>query len=384
MDAHPIVAAARALQPLIREHLVEGEHRARLASEVVTAVGQAGFFRAFAPREVGGLEVPPPDMLVAMEVVSAADPAVAWYIGNSTPAGLAAASLGEKERAQLFAEPDRHFGYSGAAGGQAIPTPGGYRLSGQWPVVTGCEDAKWCALTGVVIEDGAPRMVQGYPDARLFLVRTTDIEIAPTWKQAAAMRGTGSNQVRVQDVFVSEGFAHSPTKPLVIDRPLFRLPLGVLFAPYVPTVACGVLGTALESAIEALSSKVSTFSGQAMRDQAHIRELIAHSTAALRASRAGVSQAMDALWEVTLTGAEVPLKLKADVYASSFYALDILRDTMSRLYTQSTREAFIHGNPVERALRNIHAIVFGAQAIRLLYDAAGRVLLGGEPQLPVF
>ncbi|MGH7966602.1 MAG: hypothetical protein ACRERD_33030 [Candidatus Binatia bacterium] len=76
--------------------------------------------------------------------------------------------------------------------------------------------------------------------------------------------------------------------------------------------------------------------------------------------------------------------LKADVYASSFYAGDVVRDTISRLYTQGTRAAFIHGNPVERALRNIHAIMFGAQVLRPLYDAAGRVLLGGEPLLPVF
>lgn len=384
MDSHPIVATARALQPLIREHLVEGERRARLASEVVTAAGQSGLFRAFAPREVGGLEISPPDMLAAIEAVSVADPAVAWYMGNSMPACLAAASLGEKERAQLFAEPDRHFGYSGAAVGQAIPTQGGYRVSGQWPVVTGCEDAKWCALTGIVMEGNAPRMVHGYPDGRLFLIQTADIEIIPTWQEAAAMRGTGSNQVRVHDVFVPEGFAHSPAKPLVIDRPLFHLPLALVFAPSVPAVAFGVLGTALESAVEALSSKVSTFSGQTLREQAPTQELIANSNAALRAARAGVFGSMDAVWEVARTGAEVPVKLKAEVYASSFYALDIVRDTISRLFTQGTRAAFIQGNPVERALRNIHAIVFGAQALRPLYDAAGRVLLGGEPLLPVF
>ncbi len=84
------------------------------------------------------------------------------------------------------------------------------------------------------------------------------------------------------------------------------------------------------------------------------------------------------------TGAEAPLKLKAEVYASSFYALDVVRETMSRLYAEGTRDAFLQGNPVERALRNIHAIVFGLQSVRPCYDAAGRVFLGGEPQLPVF
>ena len=41
MNPHPVVTAAIELQPLIREHLVTGEKRARLAAEVVSAVGQA-------------------------------------------------------------------------------------------------------------------------------------------------------------------------------------------------------------------------------------------------------------------------------------------------------------------------------------------------------
>ena len=80
----------------------------------------------------------------------------------------------------------------------------------------------------------------------------------------------------------------------------------------------------------------------------------------------------------------MPLHLRAEVYASAFYALDSVRETVSRLYAQGTRAAFVQGNPVERALRNSHAIVFGIQSVRYQYDAAGRVLLGGEPLLPGF
>jgi alkylation response protein AidB-like acyl-CoA dehydrogenase len=150
MISHPIVTTAYELQPLIRQHLVAGEQRARLTKEVVTAVGQAGLFRLHAPREVGGLEVPPPVALAVVEAVSAADPAVGWYMGNSIPACLATAFLPEHARAELFAEPNLNFGFSAMPGGRAVPVDGGYRMSGQWPVVTGCEDAKWCALEGVM------------------------------------------------------------------------------------------------------------------------------------------------------------------------------------------------------------------------------------------
>lgn len=384
MEFSPIITTAHELQPFIRQHLVEGEKRARLTNEVVTAVGQAGFFRLYAPPEVGGLEVPPPVALAVIEAVSAADPAVGWYMLNSIPACLAAASLTECARAELFAEPHRNFGFSGVPGGRAIPVDGGYQVSGKWPVVTGCEDAQWCALAGLVMDGDTPRQIGGSPDGRLFLIPTAALDIAPTWQEAAAMRGTGSNAASVRKVFVPERFAHTPAKPLLIARPLFRLPPRLLFSSCPAAVAFGVLDTAWQSATEELGAKVSSFSGQALRDQAPIQELIANCSAALRAVRAGHSAAMNAVWNVACTGAEVPPRLKADLYASNFYALDIVRDTISRLYTRGTRAAFVQGNAVERALRNLHAIVFGVEIGRPFHHAAGRVLLGGEPLDPAF
>lgn len=384
MDAHPIITTARELQPLIREHLVAGEQQARLTKEVVTAVGEAGLFRLYAPREVGGLEIPPPVALAVIEAASAADPAVGWYIFNSLPACLAAASLPERARAELFAEPNRNFGFSAVPGGRAIPVEGGYTVSGQWPVVTGCEDAQWCALAGLVMDGDTPRRTDASPDGRLFLIPTAALDIAPTWQEAAAMRGTSSNAASVREVFVPERFAHTPAKPLLIDRPLFRLPLRLLLTSCPPAVAFGVLDTAWQSAAAGLGAKVSSFSGQPLRDQAPIQELMANCNAALRAVRAGQSEAMAAVWNAACTGAAIPPRVKADLYASNFYALDVVRDTISRLYARGTRAAFLQGNPVERALRNLHAIVFGVETARPAHHAAGRVLLGGEPLDPSF
>lgn len=379
-----LVTAALELQPLIRKYLDTGEQEARLVNEVFAAVGQAGLFRLFAPHEVGGPEASPAVALAAIEAVSAADPAVGWCIGNSQPACLAAGWLAEDERAQLFAEPNRNFGFSAAPAGRAVPENDGYRLSGQWPVVTGCEDASWCALAGLVMDGDTPRQMNGLPDGRLFLVPTADIVISPTWQGAVAMRGTGSNAVSVDKVFVPEGFAHTPAKPRVIDRPLYRLPLPLLFAPAGTAVALGALDTAVASAREALGAKVSSFSGQTIRDQTPIQELIAHSSAALRAARAGLFAATNAAWDLASTGAEVPLPLRAELYASTFYVLDTARDTVSQLYARGTRAAFMQGNPLERALRNLHAIAFGYESSRGLQHSAGRVLLDGEPLDPLF
>ena len=184
--------------------------------------------------------------------------------------------------------------------------------------MTGCEDAAWCALAGLVMDGDMPRQVNGLPDGRLFLVPTADIAISPTWQGAAAMRGTGSHAVCVNE------------SSYLKASPILRQSHARLIAPCIashsrcclrPPVlpSPGALDTAVASAREALGAKVSSFSGQTIRDQTPIQELIAHSSAALRAARAGLFAATNAVWDLASTGAEVPLPLRAELYASAFY-----------------------------------------------------------------
>lgn len=374
-----LIETAKGLTGIIRDNLAAGEARAQIVPEVVAAVGRAGLFRLYAPKEVGGLEANPPTCIAVMEVIASADPAVGWYIANSAPACLIAASLPDKERDDLFADRDANFGFSASMLGRAIAVPGGYRVTGEWPVVTGSADSKWCALGGLVMDDGHPRQVGSIPDGRLFLMRTSDIEISNTWANAAAMRGTASNAVRASDLFVPEALSYSPSKPLVIDRPLFRIPFSLVFASSPPALVCGILNSALESSIDAISTKTSSISGCMLREQPSTQELIAECNAALRAARAGLLEASNAIWDCASSDLDIPKRARAELYASAFHTCEVGREMISRLYTRGTRAAFMQGNPVERALRNIHAMTFTLENIRNLHHDAGRVLMGGNP-----
>lgn len=378
------VEAARALQPLIDEKRREGELRARLVPEVVAAAGSAGMFRLFAPREVGGLEVTPRQAFLATAEIAAADPAVSWYMVNSIPACMAAALLPETERRELFAEPDRNFGFSAVALATAKPAPGGYRLSGSWPVVTGCEDSRWCALMARVVDEDGPRLVNGRPEVRLFLVPTERLEIAQTWQHAAAMRGTGSNQVTVADLYVPEALATVPGATPRIDRPLFRNPATVLTLPIFAAVAVGVLQGAIAAASREIATKISSITGRALKDQSEIQVAIADATAALRAIRAGCAEAYEAVWQQVSRGEPLSGVAKAELYASSFYAGDVARDMVGRLYVKGSRAAFMQGHPLERCLSNVHAIIAAIEARRGFQQSAGGVLLGAEPVEPGF
>ncbi len=383
MSSHPAVEAAIALQPLIEKHVEAGEDRARLHPEVVQALGDAGLYRVCAPREVGGGDAIPSVILGVMEAVSRADPAAGWYVGNSMVACHVSARLEAPYRERLYAEPDRHFGTSAVPLGSARPADGGYRLSGRWPVVTGVEDSSWCALVGIVMENGAPRSAGGRPDVRTFLVPTQELEVLATWCEASGMRGTGSNAVEVHDVFVEEGFAHTSMKPIQIDRPVYRLPTTVVFAPAVGAAACGVLAGAIEAAGAALADKPASFSGQPQRDHAVVRELFAHSRAAWRGMRAGMYEIAAETEAALAADGTLSDSAKADTYGFMFHTAQVARTTISDLYAHGSRDAFFRG-PVERAMRNLHAIHLGINGIRALLESSGSVGLGGAPTHPAF
>ena len=81
---------------------------------------------------------------------------------------------------------------------KATSTEGGYRISGRAPFVSNCYDADWISSTALVDGDqhsaGEPEMVMVY-------FPREKCEIIDTW-DVMGMRGTGSHDISVTDVYV--------------------------------------------------------------------------------------------------------------------------------------------------------------------------------------
>jgi alkylation response protein AidB-like acyl-CoA dehydrogenase len=379
MPESSIVEEARALLPLIRDERPEGELRARLTKNVVEACGRAGLFRATGATEAGGLECRLSDIVAASEIVSGADPAVGWYVQNSMQAWRMASQLDPDTRAEVFTDPNRYCANAGQNQGVVTRVDGGYRLSGTWPVVTGVEDSDWAFMVGTMFEKGEPRLIEDRPDTRNLLVPTSALEISQTWQGVSAMRGTGSNRVRVDDVFVPDRFAVSGETPLVIDRAYTRLSPLAWIMPSIGGVVLGVLGSVIETLADALGAHTAAFTGEARRDQAASQELAVRCRAEYRALRAGLYDVVGAIDAALESGGDVLADLRAEAYASSMYTVDMSRKLASDIFAGGTRDAFLRDNPMERGLKDLHAIGYIMASARFIVHTAGRVMLGGEP-----
>jgi Acyl-CoA dehydrogenases len=81
----------------------------------------------------------------------------------------------------------------------ATSTDGGYRISGRAPFVSNCYDANWMSSTVLVDVEHA----EGEPEMRMVYFPREQCEIIDTW-DVMGMRGTGSNDISVTDVYVPD------------------------------------------------------------------------------------------------------------------------------------------------------------------------------------
>jgi alkylation response protein AidB-like acyl-CoA dehydrogenase len=372
-----MVGAARALRPTLLAHRDEAERLGRLHPKVVAAAGAAGMFRLLAPRSVGGLQLPLAAQYAVWEELARTDSTVAWCSWNCGPAGYFVSFLRPDAAAAVYEDADVCFGWSGVSGAVAEPAPGGVTVSGRWPVVSGAEVSAWFALSCRL----APRADGGARVPAVLFVPARAVEIHDTWR-AGPFRATGSHAVSLANAFVPDELVWRPDLAPVVDDPLYRLGAGVLIAPAVGAIALGLATNAFEATRE-LTQRVSASTRAAIRDRNHVQEVAADAAAALRAARDAHRSAADALWEAAEQGGDT-VPARADLWAAGFLAVEAAITAVDRLHRATGIDALVAGGPLDRALREVHAIASWIDAFRPLKAAAGRVALGLQPDHLLF
>jgi hypothetical protein len=173
----------------------------------------------------------PEEWLRVLETLAGAEASVSWLIWNNTLPCFWARFLDDEGRARVFGDSSRVFAGSTRPTGRAVTTPGGFRLSGRWSLVSGCELADYVHLMSLVHEEGVPRMrAPGQSDLRVLFVPKGRYAILDTW-HVGGLRGSGSHDVVVDDVFVPVEDSFAPAPPVASHSPLAQLPIVPMMVP---------------------------------------------------------------------------------------------------------------------------------------------------------
>src|SRR5712692_3705405 len=152
-NAHPILAAARALAPKIREASNEIERERRLTPPIVEAMRSAGIFGMTMPKQWGGPELDPLMQIRVIEALSEADGSVGWCAMINSDGGFYSAFLEDAVAREMYRDRETPTGSSLIFSGRAERVDGGYRVNGRWPFVSGCQHSDVMAGTCTIYEN---------------------------------------------------------------------------------------------------------------------------------------------------------------------------------------------------------------------------------------
>jgi alkylation response protein AidB-like acyl-CoA dehydrogenase len=377
-----IVTMAERMLPLIGELRHTTENDRRIAEPIVQALRQTDLCRMLLDRGAPP-RYTPEEWLRVLETLAGAEASVSWFMWNNTLPCFWARFLDDAARERVFGDASRLFAGSTRPTGKAVPTHGGFRLSGRWSLVSGCELADYIYLTSLVHEDGVPRMLApGRPDLRMHFVPKGRYTILDTW-HAGGLRGSGSHDVVVDDVFVSMEDSFAPVPPVASHSPLAQLPIVPVMVAGLGAQFLGMARAALPTASEILRSKVSVDPGTSIRERPDVLASIAFHGAAVAAAESHLHASVGVMWEKA--GHHLPTaEDRAALYSAGLHAVAVGRSAVVAMHAAVGTPALYVDCPLERSVRDLQAMEKHLTAQPIWLEDAGRVLLGHEPMSPFF
>jgi indole-3-acetate monooxygenase len=382
MNESSVLDLPTQLAPAIKAAADEMETRRDLPEKLLHELRDSGAFRLLTPRELGGFEAPLETVLTVYEGFGRLDASAGWVVWNANW-GFLGALLDEKGTSRIWADgPEPVFANSGAPG-FAVPADGGFRLSGNWKIVSGVNQADWLVVVGVIMEAGSPRLTDaGTPDVRLFTLRRDQLSIKDTW-DVSGMLGSGSNDVVVEDALVPGELVARLDMPARIKRPLYQGFVPALVFPGCTAVVLGVAQAAIDETT-ALAVSKKTFTGGTLAESAHTQAVIARSEAALQAARLLLLSAAAALDTAGRDAVPVTMDQRAALRAAMSHAALVSREVLVAMYELGSSSSLYRGNSLERLFRDGMVALQHANHSAAFFEAAGRVRFGGDPGMSLF
>lgn len=195
-------------------------------------------------------------------------------------------------------------------GARAVRTEGGWRLTCHGSFASGSRHCSWLGAHVPTFEaDGTPRRTDDdKPIERTLLFPRARAKITDTW-QVVGLRGTGSDDYEVADLFVPADHGIARDHPAERREPglTYRFSSLSIYASGFGAVALGVARAVLDEFVKLARQKTQALAQSPMRDNAVIQSLIATADVRLRSARSWLIQTLrDAEAGVRARGTETP------------------------------------------------------------------------------
>ncbi|MFI6416863.1 3-hydroxy-9,10-secoandrosta-1,3,5(10)-triene-9,17-dione monooxygenase oxygenase subunit [Streptomyces sp. NPDC050842] len=356
--ADDVLAAIRDLAPGLRERAAEAEALRRVPDASIKEIEDTGFFQLLQPTAFGGRAADPLVFYTAVKEIAKACGSTGWVASVVGVHPWHVALFDPRAQQEVWGEdPKTRIASSYAPTGKATAVDGGFRLSGRWHFSSGCDHVQW-ALLGCLVPDA-----EGNPvDMRTFLIPRSDYRVDDVW-DTVGLRGSGSNDVVVEDVFVPDHRALSfgPVTALKVpghalnQEPLYRLPYAGVFTTTITTPIVGIAEGAYDSYTEATRQRFRVSYGQKVAEDPFAQVRIARAASDIDASWLQITRNIGEMYAYAQRDEEIPMELRVRTRRDQVLATERCVAAVDLLMENAGGNAMRTGpSPVQRAWRDAH------------------------------
>src|SRR5262252_2544555 len=197
-DERVLFEQALALVPRLAERSAATNRQRQIPDETIAEFHAAGILRILQPRRFGGLQGRFSLFSRIVEEFTFGCASSAWVYAVLAEHEWIIAQYPEQAQIDVWGENPEAVASSSLAPREAARhVPGGWRLSGRYPFLSGCDYAQWGIIGAFLGPKGDPRHIA------YLLVPLAEVEIVDDW-QVLGLLGTGSKSLVLHDVFVPE------------------------------------------------------------------------------------------------------------------------------------------------------------------------------------
>ncbi len=385
-DIAELLARARTIAELARARVRQTEADRRVSDDMIGHMRQADLIRLMQPRAYGGLELGFDAFAQVVAAIASGCGSTGWVYSLLASHQWLIACFAREAQDEVWSDRNAAAAGTYAPVAQAIAVQDGYRISGKGGFCSGCDNAQWQLLGGMIPQPDAP------PKPGFFLMPTSDCRIDDNW-HTMGLAGTGSKNIVAEDVFVpahrtlafaelADGTAPGMrANPNPLYRQSFLAVLPIAIVSPVLGMAEGALADYLDMAKVRTTRGAVSGGNRRMAELTTVQLRVAEASACIDAARLLIFRDLAEAFETVERGAPISIDARLRNRRDQAFCVRLLVQAVDALFLAAGGQGLFLENSLQRIWRDAHA---AASHISLNWDSTGSMygqyLLGLEPK----
>ncbi len=324
---------AQKIVEALKETEAESEASRVLSARAVELLHQAGLTRIVSPAAYGGYELPVRALVEAERVVAHGSTAASWVLMVCAAHTFIAGRMPRPGQDEIFGgDPGMLIPGVPSLRGTAKRTKGGYILKGRWPYASGADHGDW-VLVGC---RGVPNDAGEACGSIIVVMPKKDAVIDDTWF-TLGMRGTGSKDIVLDDVFIPERYAVAMVEAQLgtvpgVDSPLYRLPIRPSLATMLLGTIVGMAERGLQLFIDGTRGRRDVYTGAMKVENPGVQRRVAEASVEISCAWSLAEKNCDLLEEAMRRDPPMPTAMRAQIRWNAAYSTELCRRACNRLF----------------------------------------------------